>query len=101
MLSIYFTRDVLKFDKSNDFNELHPSNIEVILLTSEVSILLKLIISKSSQFINILFIDVTKEVSKLDKSISIIPSESVKNLSHLVNFSSHSNVILLIPSFSK
>ena len=33
---IVVTDEVLKFDKSNDSNELHPSNIEYIIVTDEV-----------------------------------------------------------------
>ena len=63
------TDEILKYDKSIDSIELHSENIEFILSTCEVSILVK-----SSDFNelhpkNVDFILFVFDVSKLDKSI--------------------------------
>ena len=76
MFCIYSTLDVSNFDKSNDNNDKQLLNILDIYKTDEVFILPNLIYSKFSQFSNILIIEVTIDVSKFDKSISVILDEN-------------------------
>ena len=76
MYSIYCTLDVSNFDKSKDNNDKQLLNILDIYKTDEVFISPNLIYSKFSQFSNILFIEVTIDVSKFDKSIFIILDEN-------------------------
>ena len=90
-----------KFDKSKDINELQLKNILDILMTDEVLTSPKSIYCNFSQFSNIPFIEVTKEVSKLDKSISIILFEELNKYSHVFIFFIHIKVTSLISlSFS-
>ena len=91
---------MLKEDKFIDFNEEHPSNIEVILLTEEVSNSSKLIYCKFLQFKNMAFIDVTLEESKFEKSTSTSVSISKNILSITTNLLSYSILTLYIPSSS-
>ena len=69
------TLDVLKFDISIDFNEMQPSNREVILLIKEVFTFVKFTYSKFSQFINIPLKDSYSEVSIFERSTSTIFSK--------------------------
>ena len=70
--SICSTKNVLKFDKSNEVNAWQDLNIDCILVTEEVSIPFILISFKSKHSLNINDISSTFEVSKLDKSILFI-----------------------------
>ena len=69
---MFIREEVWKDDKSNEINEVHEENIEIIFWTKEVFIFSKFIEVNDEHPENIFCIFVTWEVSKLDKSISTI-----------------------------
>ena len=58
MFFIMVTLDVLKLDKSKEYNDEHPKNIDFIVVTLDVSKLDKSISIIFSQFQNIVSVDV-------------------------------------------
>ena len=79
-------------------SDLQFPNIDDNSITDEVLILLKLIYFKFSQYSNMLAIDVTMEVSKLDKSISIILRDDLNKLLQVSNLLFHIKVTSFISS---
>ena len=99
---IYSTDLVLKDDKSNDFNDSHPSNILCISLTEDVSNKLSELIftnSKYLQSLKVFSIVVTNVELKLVKSTSIRFVNPEKKLVISYNSISHFNFNIFILLF--
>ena len=89
------TREVLKLDKSIEFNEEQPKNMDVISVTCKVLKGDKLIDFNEEQPKNIRAISVTSEVLKLDKSTSEILIHPLNIFSQSTKLSIHVNNISL------